>query len=335
MTRFATRSGSRIKRIAALLIAAFCVSLGLVATQSAAATGPAHAVMMSARATPDTALESPNWSGYAVSTGPYTKATGTFTVPYITTAASCDEELSEWVGIDGLNDSSLIQAGIGESMTNPDTDVCTPGTFYLWPWWEILPAPSTMIVTWNDGTTAAVHAGDQVTVTTSQVSGMTWAIELADDTSGRSFTTEQTYNAADSSADWIMEAPYDPTICGGSCSLAPYCVLSGGQCSGPVPFSDLGIIGAEATLWQIVMVQENVHVSTPSALANDSFTVEYTGGTKSTFAGTGSTRSSVLREGNQPHKLASPIYYKRSCPRETLAGTILSGLGLPTAVPRS
>ena len=335
MTRFAIRSGSRTKRIAALLIAAFCVSLGLVATQAAAVTGPSHAVMMSARATPDTAIESPNWSGYAVSKGPYKKAAGTFKVPYITTAASCNEEISEWVGIDGMDDSSLIQAGIGENTTNPGTGTCTPGTFYLWPWWEILPAPSTIIASWNDGTTAAVHAGDQVTVTIAQVSGMTWTIELADDTSGESFTKEQTYNAADSSAEWILEAPDDPAICGGSCSLPPYCVLSGGQCSGPVPFGDLGIIGAAAKLWQIVMVQDNVQVSSPSALANDSFTVEYTGGTESKFAGTGSSRSSVLREGNQPHKLASPIYYERNCPRGTLAGTALFGLGLPTAVPGS
>lgn len=64
-----------------------------------------------------------NWSGYAVTGGPFTSVSGTFTVPYITMAATCEQKVSEWVGIDGFgpNDSSLIEAGIDESETDPTT----------------------------------------------------------------------------------------------------------------------------------------------------------------------------------------------------------------------
>ena len=108
-----------------------------------------------------------------------------------------------WAGIDGFNaaslpnDSDLIQAGISEGMTNPATGECNPGTFYVWPWWEILPAPETLITTWGNGTVATVNAGDQVTVTVLQVSWTMWSINLVDDTTGGSFTTEQAYSAPD------------------------------------------------------------------------------------------------------------------------------------------
>jgi hypothetical protein len=216
-----------------------------------------------------------------------------------------------WVGIDGFAamDDSLIQAGIGESMSNPATDVCTPGTLFIWPWWEILPASESIIPTWNDGSTALVKAGDQVTVSISQLGATTWAISLTDATTRESFTTEQTYNGAGSSAEWIMEAPYDSGICGGYCSLPPYCVVVANQCSAPVTFSNLGVTGDETTRWQITMVDENGNpVSTPSTFADDNnFTVAYTG-SENTFARQGTSRSPVLGSGSPPRNLISPIY---------------------------
>jgi hypothetical protein len=132
-------------------------------------------------------VSSSNWSGYAVTGGPFTSVSATFTVPFITTAASCIAHVSEWVGIDGFNppgqpvDSQLIQAGIDESDTNPATDQCTPGTYWAWPWWEVLPAPEQLPADWQG---ASVSAGDRVTVTIGQVSGVTWAMELTDHTGG-------------------------------------------------------------------------------------------------------------------------------------------------------
>ena len=68
-----------------------------------------------------------SWSGYAVNGGPFTSVSGTFTVPYIASDATCDDRVGEWVGIDGYgNESSLIQAGIDESDVDPVTGACDP-----------------------------------------------------------------------------------------------------------------------------------------------------------------------------------------------------------------
>ena len=257
----------------------------------------------------------PNWSGYAVTTGPYGEITGTFTVPFLTTNAICSEENGVWAGIDGFNaaslpnDSDLIQAGISEGMTNPATGECNPGTFYVWPWWEILPAPETLITTWGNGAVATVNAGDQVTVTVLQVSLTMWSINLVDDTTGGSFTTEQAYSAPESSGEWVMEAVSNTGLCQGTCQFPPYCVMSGGECSAPVPFSNLGATGDQSTLWDITMVQNGLAVSTPSPFSNNSFTVAYTG-TDATPAGPSAGARSPLKSDGPPAKLASPIYSK-------------------------
>jgi hypothetical protein len=229
-----------------------------------------------------------NWSGYAVTKGPYTGLGATFTVPYLTLAARCNEETWEWVGIDGLRGSpgadDLIQAGIGESMSDPVTGVCTPGTFYTWPWWEVWPAPETPVSSWSG---RKVNPGDQLTVTIRRVGGSNWSIRLTDVTNGGSFSTEQTYKGPASSGEWIVEAPADPGLWGsgvdgyGTCALAPYIDRSNGQHG--VVFSNLKLAPARVNEWQkIATVQSGVQVSTPSALSMNGsavagFTVSYTG----------------------------------------------------------
>ena len=206
--------------------------------------------------------ESTNWSGYAAVGGPYTLATGTFTTPSLVSGTSGVSNVSEWVGLDGLGqgDSDLIQAGVDDV---PDASSATG--FDVQAWWEILPAAQTNI------TSMTVQPGDKVTVTIWKVSGSTWEIEVADDTSGQSFTSPpQQYSGAGSSVDWVVEAA---TQCEISCHVsqaAPY--------SPPVVFSALGMSGPENTgLDEVTMVQGGQSVSTPSALAADGFTVTYTG----------------------------------------------------------
>jgi len=203
---------------------------------------------------------------------------GTFTVPSVTAAASCDDTLAEWVGIDGVNNDNLIQAGISESMTNPNTGVCVPGETSMWAWWEVLPAFSTP----EYG--LAVHPGDSVTVTIKQISGSTWDINAVDSTDGQVFDTDQPYNGPDTSAEWITEA-YANSTCTpvaamsdasgvGVCPLAPY--------APPVTFSNLSFVGTVTSWDDMTMVQNGVQVSTPSPYITDSanevtgFTVSYT-----------------------------------------------------------
>ncbi len=224
-----------------------------------------------------TAQEASNWSGYALDNGPFSAITGSFEVPYLTTDATCNEVTSEWVGIDGLNDNSLIQAGVSESMTNPDTGECEAGYFYSWAWWEVLPSVATSIATWDSGSPAVVNAGDSVTVSISATGSISLTDTLAGTTNG-TFTTQQSYSGPATSAEWVIEAPDDPTFCGGTCTLAPYSDEAEGW-PGTL-FDLLGVTGNESDLYPITMVQGGEAVSTPSPLGEPllrTFDVAYTG----------------------------------------------------------
>jgi Peptidase A4 family/Putative Ig domain len=199
-------------------------------------------------------LNSSNWSGYVEVNGPFSEVTGTFSVPSLVAGTSPADQIAVWVGIDGGNgDNSLIQAGFNES---PD-----PGSasgFVIQPWWEILPASETYI------NSVVIEAGDTVTVAIAQISGTQWGITLTDNTNGESFTTDQTYSGPASTAEWIVEAL---TVNGGVSVLAPY--------SPAVSFSDLGFVGTDTTLQEVLMVQAGLQVSTPSVLTANGFEVAY------------------------------------------------------------
>lgn len=240
-----------------------------------ATTGPTTTVPApTSSAAPVSALlaTSQNWSGYAVTAGPFSSVQGTFTVPTLSASTTCGQHTSEWVGVDGFSVSGsnqdLIQAGIDESVINPYTGVCTPGSVYVVPWWEILPAAETPI------SAMTVSAGDTVTVQISQISPSLWSIAMTDQTTGQAFSTQQPYSGSGASAEWVLEAPLDQVNCGGICQLAPYCVTQAGGC-GPVVFSSVEATGAQAQWWEISMDQGAGAVSTPSALSGNSFTVSY------------------------------------------------------------
>jgi hypothetical protein len=264
---------------------------------------------------PDT---SGNWSGYAVTGGPYTAISSTFTIPYITSAAACSDDVDTWIGIDGFYppnatpDTSLIQAGIDASDTNPTTGDCTPGTFWVWPWWEVLPAPEQLPTNW---TGASVSAGDEVTVNISQVSGATWNISLTDDTSGGSFNTETSFSGTAATAEWIVEAATNNEQCGvggssGVCPLAPYSDANGNEPG--VTFSNLGISPPSINTWyQITMVQDGGQVSAPSNYSTNGqggatgFTVSYTGDQESAPLAPALVPISKMPKG----KFLHPIYH--------------------------
>lgn len=230
---------------------------------------------------------SDNWSGYGVTGGPFTVVKGTFTVPYISDVADCTDDVSTWVGIDGydtptLSDTSLIQAGVDASDTDPATGQCTPGSFYTWSWWEVLPAPETR---WA----ISVHGGDQVTVEIWQISLGDWGIQMTDDATGQTDETTTRYDGPGETAEWIVEAAQntkqcgdgvDPTTSAGICQLASYTDANGDQPG--VSFSNLGLTGNVVEWDETTMVQYGVAVSTPSQYETNGngvsgFTVSYTG----------------------------------------------------------
>ena len=146
-----------------------------------------------------------NWSGYA-ETGTYTGVSSSWTVPAVT-ASSTATYSSAWIGVDGFNNSDLIQTGTEEDYYN--------GAAHYNAWWEILPASETALPT-----SYPIGAGDRMSVSIYETSSTTttgsffrrttehvWDITISDTTRGWSYTTKQGYNGPGTSAEWVVEAP--------------------------------------------------------------------------------------------------------------------------------
>ncbi len=200
---------------------------------------------------------SKNWSGFAASGGPFTAVSGTFNVPTIATGASTDTETSEWVGIDGVSDATVLQAGVDELYQQ------SSGQVLVRAWWETYPNPAQFA-------TLQVAVGDQVTIAIGEQPEGNWLIEIDDKTNGQRFQTSQSYFGQLTSAEWIVEAP----------SVGPDEQISTlGQYSPNVTFTGLGLSGTGTGVEEIAMVQGAGQVSTPSPLSPAGFTVAFGGGT--------------------------------------------------------
>ncbi len=235
-------------------------SVGLVA---AALLGPtasgAEAIFHKPRipnhsATTSGAWSSSNWSGYAITSGaPYNAITGTWTVPAAGSTKTASYS-SNWIGIDGFNNSNLIQTG-----TESDN---AHGRATYAAWWEILPAAETRI------SSITVRPGDVMTASISKGTGSSWTITLTDTTTGKSFSTVQNYTGPQTSAEWIEEAPQ---VGGKVATLAHYgqSKFDPGTVNSGNPHLTSGDSG--------VMVQKGVQVSTPSLPDGDTdgFNVAY------------------------------------------------------------
>ncbi len=213
-----------------------------------------------------------NWSGYAETGSGFAGVTGTWTVPSVASSASATYS-SAWIGVDGFNNSSLIQTGTEEDYYS--------GAAHYNAWWEILPAsetalPSGDVVKAGDSMKASIYETSTVTGGTTHGHSRTgsqhvWVITIADATQGWSFTTNQAYNGAGSSAEWVMEAPQ---VGGKIATLAHYTfspsagtgdfdnagVLTSVVSSGLPSYTNAGLNYQKDSG---VMIQNNVQVSTP------------------------------------------------------------------------
>jgi hypothetical protein len=148
-------------------------------------------------------FQSTNWSGYADTGLTYAQVKGTWKVPTVKTQSG-NKFASDWVGIGGFSDGTLIQAGTSEQIQG--------GVISYNAWTEIIPAPEVPI------TGFTVHPGDSMTVTVQKVAGPNqWSITVKDTTESESFTKGFTYASSQASAEWIHEAP---TVGGGQSVLA-------------------------------------------------------------------------------------------------------------------
>ncbi len=222
-------------------------------------------------------VSSLNWSGYAITgsgNGTFTGVSGTFTVPGLTAnqPASCSTgqtagsssstcTTSVWLGIDGFNNQSLIQAGIAE------TPIVGGSEYDLWPWWETLPNPASPF-----NTPVTVNPGDSVTVSIVPASAAGyWNISLRDNTNGESAAVPEAYSGPVESAEWIVEAPQ---INGSLTTLSPY--------SPAVQFSHIGYTlnagDTASSPTSILLCQNGSLAAAPGGLAGGGFQVGYQAG---------------------------------------------------------
>jgi hypothetical protein len=154
---------------------------------------PGHAV----RGDATTQLSSTNWSGYAdtsTSGNTYSVVTGSWKQPTISCSGFSEQLAAFWVGIDGLTSDSVEQDGtLGE---------CFLGFVFYYTWWEMYPTNDIQVVG------ESLAAGDSITASVVR-SGDSYTLAVTDSThTANSFSTTQTCSdCANSSAEWIAEAP--------------------------------------------------------------------------------------------------------------------------------
>jgi len=137
----------------------------------------------------DTA-QATNWTGHIFTGLTFSAVSAQWVVPAVQPSA-VGAYSATWIGLDGVNNTSLIQAGTAQDTAN--------GTTTYDDWYEILPANETLI--------ASVAPGDHIQASINEDSPGTWTISIADLTSGQTFSQAFAYNGPATSAEWVEEAP--------------------------------------------------------------------------------------------------------------------------------
>ncbi|MDA8145379.1 MAG: G1 family endopeptidase [Thermaerobacter sp.] len=220
------------------------------------------------------AMETSNWSGYAVAyweTGDhYAAATAQWTVPAVTAPPGFSTGYSSsWLGIGGFCldanctsvDSTLIQLGTEQNASS------TGATQYF-AWFETLPKPSKVI------RALAIHPGDLIQASLADgptfhggktkagggsSAKQTWTLTMRDVTTGTSWSTTLRYASSLASAEWVEEAPWS----GGVLPLADF---------GTATFDPGTVNGVNPLLTTqegIVMNDPNGQTANPSAPDSD------------------------------------------------------------------
>lgn len=211
-----------------------------------------------------------NWSGYAQSAegATFYAVTDTWTVPTVDTSLPGIQFSSDWVGIGGFSDQTLVQAG-----TQADN---IDGLAYYNAWTEILPASERSLA-------LAIHPGDTVTATVQQNFPGIWRMTVQDDTAKTKAVRIAFYGGSSHAS---VEAIHErPTVLGGLATLAktPNVTFDPGESStaykGTPSYTPLLSAAAGATVNQVFMVNNTgteviAAPSLPDA-DNDGFSVAF------------------------------------------------------------
>ncbi len=198
-------------------------------------------------------IASTNWAGWIASGTTFTGVGGDWTVPSVVPSPS-PEYSSEWVGIDGVLDSDLIQTGT--SQDTPSTS--TPSPYFAW--YELLPGSAVAI-------NAPVAPGDTMLASISEGSPGSWTISIEDQTQRWIYTNTFSYSISAQTAEWIEEAP---TVGGSQSTLADF---------GSSTFSSLGVSGEDTSVVGVTDVDMTNPAGTiiayPTSIVSGSFSALY------------------------------------------------------------
>lgn len=242
----------KLATITSLLVLLTPISPGFMSNETALVHKPRIPVEAPA-GTKHVGWLSSNWSGYAITGSTYTSVTGEWIVQSVSSSKRGTYS-SEWIGIDGFNNSDLIQTGTESDFVN--------GRARYEAWWEVLPAAATVIPS------LTIHPGDHMSASVAKGAGTSWTITISDTSTGQRFSTTQTYTGPLTSAEWIEEAP---TVGGRVATLANYglTTFDPGNANGKDPALTASQSGA--------MIQHSLQVSTPSNPDGDTdgFNMQY------------------------------------------------------------
>ena len=244
----------------------------------------------------DSSWDSYNWAGYAVTAPTNQLATdvkGTWIVPTVNCSTTPTGFSAYWVGIDGFNSSTVEQIGTDSDCESFSGATGTPN-YYAW--FELYPNPSYVIefpagVKPGDIITAEVKASGE-TVSRGRTVGTTFTLTITDVTKNETFSTSGTVSgAAQSSAEWIVEAP---EICTSgargrtSCSTSELAdfnsvAFSSGSATfstnAATPVATTNLIGGwGSNVQEITMVSQSAlqeNKAAPSAVSGGNFSVAW------------------------------------------------------------
>lgn len=146
-----------------------------------------------------------NWAGYVAEDGEYSAVSATWKVPTIPEGDGSLAGDATWVGIGGVENNDLLQAGT--------QGIAEDGAVRYEAWFERLPEASQPMP-------IAVHAGDEVTVSLVETSPAYWHVSFINNTTGKQYSFTTHYRSSKGSAEWVEEMPmlvWD----GGSSSFLP------------------------------------------------------------------------------------------------------------------
>lgn len=236
----------RLHRKALILGLLILMSLGAAAHAHAATAGRIHI--------------SNNWSGYAATDGSYTGVSAAWTVPSSTQTDRTVSADAAWVGIGGISDQDLIQAGTQAVILDGHTQYTA--------WYELLPDTQQTVP-------LPLHPGDRVSTSVNEIAPGIWRITIANLTTQQTYQNTVAYDSSHSSAEWVVERPLAITeTATGYLPLSDFGDLSFDDATFTTPAGTHTLSNADAE--QLIMGGSGTRLlASPKEADAGSFTVSY------------------------------------------------------------